>query len=222
MSVAMATALTGVETSRTRFIVVDDHPLFVEGIIGRVRSRYPGAVIGYAGASVHDALRSAVAHGCDCAIVDMDLGASMSSAEIVSAFAMHRIPLVVLTERPTTQGLEASFVAGASAYVSKQARPEDICGAIDAVLDGDTWVPGDVVRAGTAASTVVLSAQERRVLVLYASGMTQDSVARRLHIAPSTVKHYLDRVREKYTAAGFAARTKLELHALARSEGLLP
>jgi DNA-binding NarL/FixJ family response regulator len=58
--------------------------------------------------------------------------------------------------------------------------------------------------------------------VLYASGMTQQMVARRMGIAPSTVKHYLDRVRQKYTDAGLVARTKLELHAIARREGWLP
>jgi hypothetical protein len=41
-------------------------------------------------------------------------------------------------------------------------------------------------------------------------------------IASSTVKHYLDRVRTKYAEVGVHARTKLELHAIARAEGLLP
>jgi hypothetical protein len=43
-----------------------------------------------------------------------------------------------------------------------------------------------------------------------------------MEITPNTVKHYLDRVRDKYTAAGIAARTKMQLHQVARLEGLLP
>jgi predicted DNA-binding protein (UPF0251 family) len=56
---------------------------------------------------------------------------------------------------------------------------------------------------------------------MYASGMKQDMVARRMGIASSTVKHYLDRARSKYNEAGIPARTKLELHELAKSEGLI-
>ena len=36
------------------------------------------------------------------------------------------------------------------------------------------------------------------------------------------MKDYLDLVRDKYTEAGMAARTKLELNVIARQEGLLP
>jgi DNA-binding NarL/FixJ family response regulator len=48
-----------------------------------------------------------------------------------------------------------------------------------------------------------------------------DSVARRMDVAPSTVKQYIDRVRDKYTAAGKLARTKTDLYRVARDEGLM-
>ena len=90
------------------------------------------------------------------------------------------------------------------------------------MLSGDQWMPTALLREPRENSQVALSAQERRVLVLYGSGMTQDAVARRLGIASSTVKHYLDRIRAKYSAAGVPSRTKLELNQIARAEGLLP
>lgn len=46
--------------------------------------------------------------------------------------------------------------------------------------------------------------------------------ARRMTIAPSTVKPCLDRVCEKYPEVVLPARTRLELHAIARREGRLP
>ena len=94
--------------------------------------------------------------------------------------------------------------------------------AVAAVLDDHTWFPSEVQSKPCAQTSVTLSDQERRAFVLYASGMTQDMVARRMGIASSTVKHYLDRVREKYQAAGLPVRTKIELHARARAEGLIP
>jgi DNA-binding NarL/FixJ family response regulator len=91
------------------------------------------------------------------------------------------------------------------------------------VLDGGTWFPPDLAGVLLRSSdSVELSGQERRALVLYASGLTLEMVARRMDITPNTVKHYIDRVRDKYTAAGIAARTKVDLNRVARSEGLLP
>jgi DNA-binding NarL/FixJ family response regulator len=71
------------------------------------------------------------------------------------------------------------------------------------------------------ASSVTLSEQEQKALVLYASGLKLESVARRMNVAPSTVKSYLDRVRDKYREAGIEARTKTSLYKVARDEGLL-
>ena len=59
-------------------------------------------------------------------------------------------------------------------------------------------------------------------MTLYASVLTLDMVARRMDVSPNTAKHYIDRVRTKYTAAGIASRTKVELNTVARNEGMLP
>lgn len=223
MTIALtSTALAASAPRPVRFVIVDDHPLMIEALLHRVRAAAPTAVVTYAGGSVRDAVRSALIDGCDCAIVDLDLGTGTTAPEIISAFSMHHIPLIALSERSSTEGLESAFVAGARGYVAKQSDPAEVVRAIEAVLDGGSWVPREVVRrSGPMSAAVTLSAQEQRALVLYASGMTQDMVARRMGIASSTVKHYLDRVRRKYADAGFASRTKLELHALARREGLL-
>jgi len=205
-----------------RFVVVDAHPIVIEALTSRILSTSPGCEIIYAGNSVRDAVRTALIAGCDCAVVDIDVTGSMSPIEIISAFTMHQIPLVALTGNASPGECEAAMTVGARAYVGKQADPADIGKAISTVLSGHDWLPQETARRDTPARrSVELSAQERRALILYTSGLTQDMVARRMSIAPSTVKHYLDRVREKYSAAGIPARTKLELHALARREGLI-
>ncbi|MCB0922804.1 MAG: hypothetical protein KDC08_13465, partial [Actinobacteria bacterium] len=66
-----------------------------------------------------------------------------------------------------------------------------------------------------------LSGQELRALQLYAQGLTLKAVARRMSVSQNTAKEYLDRVRAKYLATGRAARTKAELQAAAREDGLL-
>jgi len=208
--------------ARARFVVLDDHPLYAEAVTARLRSLLRFSEIAYSGASLSEGQLAARATGCDCAIVDLDLGGPATASEIVSAFSMHGIAVVALADQASAEGCEAAFIAGARAYVAKRSDPADLGSAVHAVLEGRTWAAREFTERRQRSSLVSLSAQERRSLVLYASGMTQQMVAHRMGIAPSTVKHYLDRVRQKYAEAGKAARTKLELHAIARGEGLLP
>jgi DNA-binding NarL/FixJ family response regulator len=98
-------------------------------------------------------------------------------------------------------------------------RPRLVHAAASALVLG-----GEVRSGGTASPALspALSPQERRALVLYASGLPMKSVARRLGISFETAKCYVDRVREKYERAGREARTKIELRQRAVEDGLLP
>jgi len=59
-------------------------------------------------------------------------------------------------------------------------------------------------------------------MVLYASGMKIDAVARRMNVKPATAQEDIRRVREKYSRAGTAVPTKTDLYRRARAEGLVP
>jgi DNA-binding NarL/FixJ family response regulator len=204
-------------------ILLDDHGLVRDGIERQLLLDFPGATIAYSGDLLSAALAAAAATPIDCAIVDLDLGDQVPVAEIVSAFATRQISVVVVSAKAGPDVLQAAVTAGASAFVSKRSSLRSLSTAVRTVLDGGTWIPPDLAGAVLRSTRhVELSAQEKRALVLYASGLTLDMVARRMEITPNTVKHYLDRVRDKYTAAGVAARTKVQLNQVARSEGLLP
>jgi DNA-binding NarL/FixJ family response regulator len=206
------------------FVLLDDHALVRDGIERQLTTDFPNCQIIYSGESLSDALAAvSAAPICDCAIVDLDLGDETPVAETVSAFAVRQIPVVVVSAMARPDVLQAAMAAGAKAFIAKRSNLGQLSKAVNAVLDGDTWIPPDLAGAVLRAeSNVDLSAQEKRALVLYASGLTLEMVARRMDITPNTVKHYLDRVRDKYTEAGIAARTKVQLNRVARMEGLLP
>jgi DNA-binding NarL/FixJ family response regulator len=204
-------------------LLLDDHGLVRDGIERQVLTDFPQATIAYSGDSVTEALGVVASTHVDCAIVDLDLGDGSPPAETVSAFTARDVPVVVVSAMAQPEALQAAIAAGARAFVAKRSSLRSLTTAVQTVLDGGTWIPPDLAGAVLrSSSTVELSAQEKRALVLYASGLTLDMVARRMEIAPNTVKHYLDRVRDKYTAVGIAARTKVQLNQVARSEGLLP
>ncbi len=206
-----------------RFVLLDDHELVRQGIGRQLQMDFPGAQFVYSGGSLPKARSTIHDARCDCAIIDLDLGDETPIAETVSTFTTQGIPVVVVSAMAEPEVLQAALAAGAQAFVAKRSSLKQLTHAVETVLAGGTWLPPDL--AGfvlTRRSTVDLSNQEKRALVLYASGLTLEMVARRMDITPNTVKHYLDRVRDKYTAAGVSARTKLQLHNVARMEGLLP
>ncbi len=66
-----------------------------------------------------------------------------------------------------------------------------------------------------------LAPREREVLLAWFRTDSKDEVARELHIAPTTVRTHLQRIRAKYAAAGRPAPTKAALVARAIQDGLI-
>ncbi|CAM3190199.1 hypothetical protein NODU109028_02610 [Nocardioides dubius] len=112
--------------------------------------------------------------------------------------------------------------AGIGGMVGKRDDESAVVGAIWTVLGGGTWVTPELasVMAGDP-DRPRLSDQEERALVLYASGLTLESVAEALGVQRDTAKKYLSRVKAKYAAAGQPVRTKLDLNAIAQRDGYL-
>ena len=207
----------------TRLVLLDDHEVVREGVAARLSRDFPDAAIVYSGESLREAVLAARTHGCDCAIVDLDLGDGTPVAQVVASFVSLGVPVVIMSAMARVGAVQAAMAAGAQGFVTKRSSMGTLSEAVRTVLDGDSWVHPDLAAAMLdPVANVELSEQERRALVLYASGLTLDTVARRMDVTPHTVKHYIDRVRDKFTAAGVQARTKVELHEVARAQGLLP
>jgi DNA-binding NarL/FixJ family response regulator len=212
-------------TSKTcALVVIDTQPLIRAGLVSLIQTHLCAAEVAYSGSSVREGVATALRYPGACVILGTrQHDPSGYEVESIAAFAMHGIPVLVLVDRPSMESMEAANIAGARGYLDKESTPAEFIEAIRMLTSGRPCPPSNrFYPDSTLQPTVRLSDQERRALVLYASGLTQDVVARRMGIASNTVKHYLDRVRDKYSNVGVRARTKLELHALARAEGLLP
>jgi DNA-binding NarL/FixJ family response regulator len=95
---------------------------------------------------------------------------------------------------------------------------DDIGKAVKSVLDGHEWISPVLGKALTQSKSISdkLSAQEKKAIILYASGLKLEVVARRMDVAPSTVKQYIDRAKEKFRASGVPVSTKTELYKILR------
>lgn len=109
---------------------------------------------------------------------------------------------------------------GVDGVVSKRDSEEDFLDAVAQVLEGKTIVTDAAAAAMPDTSTApVLSAQEARVLELYASGMTIAEAAEAIGVRQDTARKYLSRVKQKYATVGRPARSKLELAQRAWHDG---
>lgn len=204
-------------------ILLEDHPLFRAGLKGYITSTFPDLTLQYEGDDFLEARAACSAQKPDLAIVDLHLGDGRTPAEIVGHFSSQEIPVLVISALNNFESVKSAFSVGASGFVSKDSSIEDIGKAIKSVLGGNQWISPTLSRALTYKESITsqLSAQELKAIILYASGLKLDVVARRMNVAASTVKQYIDRSKAKFRAAGTPVSTKTELYRLLRNEGLV-
>ncbi|MEN3282790.1 MAG: hypothetical protein V7607_3930 [Solirubrobacteraceae bacterium] len=207
---------------RLRVLVVDDSELFRTGLRALLSEAFEVASAGSGDA----ALRQVVTFRPDVVVMDMGMpGMSGSDATRRILQASPTTFVMVLTGSEGGDVLEA-IRAGASGYLLKSADVADIVKAIRATAAGQSPLAPQI--AGALLATVrdrpvaeergvgvALSARERQVLTLLASGANNVEIARRLYISQSTVKSQISgllsklEVENRIQAAGVAIRAGL-------------
>ena len=207
-----------------RVMIVEDHPLFREALEARVWLILPTARLAYVGASVDEALAVHADEPTDCVILDLDLGDGhypvVNTSLLVDAGC--RVAIVSALADPAT--VRACLRAGALGFTSKQSPSEEFAACFLATLAGEPSTSRDVAAILTSGEelAVPLTERERTAMVLYASGLKIDAVARRMDVKPATAQEYIKRVRSKYLKAGTSVATKTDLYRQAQAEGLVP
>lgn len=204
-------------------VLLEDHPLYREGVKTFVRAEFPNASFVYEGADAQAARAVCDDKPVSIAIVDLHLGDGRSPGEIVTLFTAKKIPVLVISALSNFESVKSAFSMGAKGFVSKDSSTEEIKKAIKTIIDGQEWISPILSQAlnFTSKTSDELSAQERKALVLYASGLKLDAVARRMNVAPSTVKQYIERAKLKYQMAGNPIRTKTDMYRTLRDEGVI-
>lgn len=158
--------------------------------------------------------------GFDVAIVDMrwrqnGLGASISGTAAIRA--LHRsspvLGIVAHGEQPERHLASAAMQAGASAYVSRTAGPEELRRAVDAAAAQERFVDPAVPPKGSRGK---LTRRQRQILQLLANGESTTVAARELDLAEETVKTHI-----KTALARLEARNRTHAVSIALRESLI-
>ena len=197
--------------------IVDDHVL-VRDALARAM-----AEAGHRVTAVSTLTEVAANATLDAVLLDLDLGAEgLADDQVVARLRERGIPVLIVSAMGSARHVRRVLQAGAVGVVAKSDSMDDLSQAVDAALRGEFWMSPMLAQAiAVDVDRPNLSEQELLTLRLYAGGLKLDSVARRMGVASSTAKQYIDRVREKYARAGQTVRTKSELYAIAVEDGFI-
>ena len=190
-----------------RVLLVDDHEVVRRGLRDLLASEADVEVVAEAG-GVDEAVVRAGSAEADVAVVDMRLPDG-DGLELTRRLRDLPNPpkCLVLTAFDDEQALVGAINAGASGYLLKQVRGQDLVNAVREVAAGRSLLdPVTTARvlermrrdaAEPADELAALTEQERRVLDLIGEGLTNRQIAERMFLAEKTVKNYVTAVLAK-------------------------
>lgn len=191
-----------------RIVVIDDHPLFRDGVANILAGEADMEVVGQ-GSSAEEALRQAGDLMPDLMLLDIDMpGNGLEAARRISE-AYPIIRIVMLTVSEAEENLLAAMKAGARAYILKGVAGRELLRIVRLVLNGESYVP-----PALAASLLIdmgkpagqkhlpgvrdeLTQREGEILQLLAKGMSNKEIGEKLFLTEKTVKHYVTNILQK-------------------------
>jgi DNA-binding NarL/FixJ family response regulator len=208
-------------TSRTRVLVVDDHPVVRGGLVGWLAAQPDLDVVGEA-ADGMEALATVAEHAPDVVLMDLRMPRMDGVTATGRITAAHPgVRVLVLTTYDTDADIVRAVEAGAAGYLLKDTPLPQLADAVRAAARGETVlappVAAKLVSRMRAPAVEAPTARELQVLSGVARGLTNAEIGRELFIGEATVKTHLLRV---FAKLGVDDRTRAVLTAVER--GLLP
>lgn len=194
-------------TEAFRVLVVDDHPLYREGLVGLLGTTEDLVVVGQAADGL-EAVGLAAELSPQVVVMDLTmpgLDGIEATRRIVAAAPEARVLVLTMLD---DAGVADAIAAGARGYVVKSAAPDATLAAIRAVAHGDIIFSSSLaarlaaMAAGEARGPFVeLTGREREALTLLAKGWDNPRIARQLGIADKTVRNLVSIILVKLQVA---------------------
>jgi DNA-binding NarL/FixJ family response regulator len=203
---ASAADAAGATDRKIKVYLLDDHEVVRQGLRTLLESHGDIEVVGESG-SAQDASHRIPALRPDVAVLDARLpdGSGIEVCRAVRSVDSS-INALILTSYDDDEALFAAIMAGASGYVLKEIRGNDLVTAIRTVAQGKSLIDPSLtarvlerVRNGpsTAPELANLTEQEVKLLGLIAEGLTNRQIGERMFLAEKTVKNYVSSILSK-------------------------
>ena len=189
------------QTPVLRVLAVDDHPVYLRGLVATLEDAVNIRLCGTA-ATAAEALEAVSREQPDVVLMDLNLPDG-NGVELTGALRAggYRGAVVMLTMYEDEVALRAALEAGARGYLVKGADQDEIVGAIRSAAHGGVVVGPQLadrladMLAGSPgrepARLPGLSARETEILRLMARGHTNPQIARDLVLSPKTIRNHI-------------------------------
>lgn len=196
------------QTEKSRILVVDDHPLFREGIEQMI-NRTPGLKVCGEAANNTEAMKAVAELKPDLVLVDISLdgGDGIDLIKTLKAKYEH-LPILVVSMHNEALYAERALRAGALGYVMKSESARTVKAAISKVLGGDVFLSEKMSvsmltkmvsgRKEQVLSPVdQLSDRELQVFQMLGEGKPSRQIAEELDLTIPTIHSFRNRIKEK-------------------------
>ncbi|HWW00163.1 MAG TPA: response regulator transcription factor [Candidatus Acidoferrum sp.] len=205
---------------KIKVLVADDHPVVRRGLQSLLAKQERLTIVGEA-ADGEEALQKALALSPDVVLLDISMP-RRDGLEVTAVLRKDapRIKVLILSVHSNKEYIFRIIQAGAHGYVSKEAAPEELLRAIEAVYSGETFFSPEIARAalnqlvnhgGKKEPFGQLTGREREVLVLIAQGQSNKEIASQLGIGVRTIETHRERIMRRLDIHSVAGLTKFAI-----------
>jgi two-component system, NarL family, nitrate/nitrite response regulator NarL len=196
-----------------QLVIVDDHPLYREGVASTLNAESDMRVIGEGGTAV---------------LLDINMpGGGIQAAKTVSE-ACPVTKIIMLTFSEEENDVLSALKAGARGYILKGVSGRELKSVIRSVYHGEVYITptlaagvlSEMARGGSRRSQPSslldeLTEREHQILELVASGRSNKEIGGKLELTEKTVKHYMTNILQK-----LQVRNRVEAALLAQKSAL--
>ena len=185
---------------RVKLLIVDDHPLFRDGLAALLLQASADTVVVQA-SSAEEALQLVDEQIIDAVFMDLVMPGLCGEPAIREFARRHPdLPVIVLSSSESPSDVRRVLNAGASGYIPKSATAQTVVSALTLVLSGNIYVPPLLVSAATRAvdqaaggqrSVSQLTDRQVDVLRYLRDGLSNKEISASLGIAEKTVKVHI-------------------------------
>jgi DNA-binding NarL/FixJ family response regulator len=208
-----------------KLFLVDDHLVLRQALSKALTQEHRYEVVGHAGDG-QELLSQLTSCAPDVIVLEYAIPKS-NCLETIEA--LRRVgcnaPVLILSAVENSGNIRAALKAGARGFVPKQAGLSEMQFAIDAIVDGGTYLSpsvtnrlmaADAAQQESASAVASLSQREREIMVLIANGKRNREIGSLLHISTRTVDTHRSNILKK-----LGIKTNAELVKISIAEGLV-
>ncbi|CUX50247.1 response regulator transcription factor [Agrobacterium sp. CNPSo 2736] len=187
-----------------RVLLIDNHPLVLDGLRAVLETYEHLAVVGTA-VSAMAGIDAAVATRPDVVLMDINMP-QINGIDALELFKEKQLSarVLMLSMHDSREYISTSVMYGAAGYILKDVATEEIVAAIETVAAGGTYFSSgvrDVLMERSSGRLKALTTREQEVLLLIARGKSNRDAALALDIAERTMETHRKNIKRKLDIA---------------------